>query len=381
METNQTYKNLTIFLSIIFLLILIGIIFVYSSSFVYALEKFNIPHYYAKKQIIGLLIGLIFFLIIIFLPSKFIKLSMPYTFICSLLLTGVTTIENIGTTIHGSKRWIFIKGISLQPSEFLKVSFVLYIAYLLMKKQNKISSITSSYIQLLIVVTISSLVLLKQPDFGQTITLCLTALTLFFIADYKIKYILLTASSSIPVILYLIISKPYRLNRIFTYLNPWNDPKGSGFQIIQSLIAIGSGSLNGVGIAQSKQKFFYLPMQHTDFIFSIIAEETGFLGTIFLITLYICLLYYGILLAISCDNLFYYYSILGFTLLISYQTLINLYVTTGLLPTKGLGLPFISYGNSALIAHLCMIGFIVNFALQKSTKEDFNKSILVNTNI
>lgn len=368
MYQEENEKNIIIFLSIITIFILIGIIFIYSASSAYALEKLGSAHYFVKKQVIGCAIGLLGLIIFRFLPLKFIRSLIPFIFIILLCVTTLTTLDPIGTVIHGSRRWIYFFGISIQPSEFLKMSFITYISHIICKKKYKVHSLIRGYLPLLLIVGLTSLVLLKQPDFGQTITLCVTAFLLFFIAECQIKHILYTLSFSVPAIAFLILIKPYRLNRILTFLNPWNDPKGSGFQIIQSLIAIGSGNLSGLGLARSKQKFFYLPMQHTDFIFSIIAEETGFIGSLLLICLYIGFLYYGLKIADSLTDQFCYYTTLGFIILTSIQAIINFFVTTGLLPTKGLGLPFISYGNSSLIAHMCMIGLIINFVNNNKKK-------------
>lgn len=245
------------------------------------------------------------------------------------------------------------------------MAFIAYVAYLIDKKQYRISLFVQGYLPLLMCLGATAAILLKQPDFGQTVTLSLTAFMLFFIAQCNMTHLVSTLGMLIPAGGILIFLKPYRLKRIMTFINPWDDPKGSGFQIIQSLIAIGSGKFSGVGIAHSKQKFFYLPMQCTDFIFSIIAEETGLLGSCFLMSLYIAFLYYGIKLAMQMANPFSFLTTLGFVLLTSLQTIINIFVATGLLPTKGLGLPFISYGNSALICNLCMLGLIINFMAQE----------------
>jgi cell division protein FtsW len=205
----------------------------------------------------------------------------------------------------------------------------------------------------------TSIVLLLQPDFGMTVTLCLTGIFMAFIAGLNLKHLGITLSGLIPIALILVYIKPYRFKRIMTFLNPWSDPQGAGFQIIQSFIAIGSGKFWGIGIGQSKQKFFYLPMQHTDFIFSIIAEEIGFAGSLFIITLFALMLYAGLRLALTQEDLFARYTICGFVILLSLQASINIAVATGLVPTKGLGLPFISYGNSALVATLAMLGVVI----------------------
>lgn len=358
-DTLQNY--LYLFLGIIALLVMWGLIAIYSSSSVYALAKYGDAAFYVKKQLIGCIIGLIGLSIIQFFPPRFISYMTPALFIGSWIVTLFTLIPHIGQSIHGSNRWIFIGPISFQPSELLKVTFIMYMAYLLSKKQSKITSLWQSFLPLLSILGITAIVLLKQPDFGQTVTLCITAFLLFFVAHCKMKHLLITASSLIPVAGLLIYLSPYRFMRILNYLDPWHDPQGSGFQIIQSLIAIGSGQLTGVGLAQSKQKFFYLPMQHTDFIFSIIAEETGFIGCMIILLCFMLFLYCGICIALSFDDLFASYTTLGFTFLITIQALINFAVTTGVAPTKGLGLPFLSYGNSALMCNIAFLGVIISF--------------------
>ncbi len=218
---------------------------------------------------------------------------------------------------------------------------------------------------------ITAILLLYQPDFVKAVTLSITSTLMFFIAGCNLTHLGPTLGSLVPVAGLLIYMKPYRVQRVLTFLNPWEDPQGAGFQIIQSLIAIGSGSVSGVGIAQSKQKFFYLPMQHTDFIFSIIAEETGFIGASALIGLYILFLYTGLRIARTLRDPFCYYTTIGYVVLTSLQALINLFVATGLMPTKGLGLPFISYGNSALLCNLIMLGLIINFVYNNREEQYF----------
>lgn len=366
MVDTQKHKALFSFIALSGIFIILGLIFIYSSSSVYALEKFGSAHYFVKKQLVGLFLGLIGLLFFRFLPLDIIKRCTPWVFGASLLLTTFTLIPGLGFAVHGSHRWVSIGGFGFQPSEILKMAFIMYIAYLLAKKQHRLGSLVHGYIPLLFVLGSTALVLLKQPDFGQTVTLSLTSFLLFFLAECQTKHLLATLASLIPVAITLVCIKPYRLQRVLTFLNPWNDPQGAGFQIIQSLIAIGSGNISGVGIAQSKQKFFYLPMQHTDFIFSIIAEETGFLGSSCLVILYILFLYLGLKVARLLKDPFCFYATTGFVILTTLQALVNLFVATGLMPTKGLGLPFISYGNSALLINLCMLGIIINFARSKT---------------
>lgn len=366
-KAYQLKKDLRLFIGIVICLIIIGILFVYSASSVFALEHYGTTYYFVKQQIKGLILGSIVLMSILILPSAFLKKITPFFFIGSLLITAATLFPFLSKQIHGSSRWISLYGFGFQPSELLKVSFIMYLAHFFDKKIDRKNSFMHGYLPLLVVVGIACILILKQPDFGLAITLCLSTLALLFVANFNIKYLLYTIVAFIPLSTGLIISRPYRLQRILTFLNPWQDPHGSGFQIIQSLIAIGSGNVGGIGIGNSKQKFFYLPMQHTDFIFSIIAEETGFLGCISILILFILFLYYGIKIANQMKSNFSFFTILGFIILISLQAIMNIAVVSGLVPTKGIGLPFISYGNTALVCALIMIGIIINLT-QDNTK-------------
>lgn len=356
----SVYTDLYAFLIIIATLILIGLLFVYSSSYVYALELFNNPLFFVKRQLFGICVGLIALSIGRSIPLYLIKKNAFFLFICSIAITSLTYVSSFSRTIHGSSRWIWLGPISFQPSELIKIGLLFYSARFFEKKllQTKVSH--SQIVIFGLSLAIMCLILLKQPDFGITVTLLLTTLGLFFITHKNMKHIFITFFSLVVSAFGLIAFRPYRLQRIIIFLNPWQDPKGAGFQIIQSLVAIGSGKWFGMGIGHSRQKFFYLPMQHTDFIFSIIAEETGFFGIFFLISLFALLLYFGIKIAHQLHNYFYSLVIISFVLLITLQAVINMAVVTGLVPTKGIGLPFVSYGNTSLVCYLFMIGIIIN---------------------
>jgi len=361
LKTKKNIKtDLNIFLITVITLVIIGLVFIYSSSSVYALEKFGSAQYFVKKQFFGLVIGIVGMLLAFLLPLKVIKRLTPYIFFSTLGLTMLTLVKGFSQRIHGSSRWVKLFGFGFQPSEMLKLAIIMYVAYFIVKKENKIQSFFNGYIPVMIIVGVTSILLLAQPDFGLTVTIATTIFMMLFVAKFRSSHLLLTLACMIPAAIYLIIKKPYRLKRVLTFLNPWDDPKGSGFQIIQSLIAIGSGSFWGVGISNSKQKFFYLPMQHTDFIFSIIAEETGFFGSLTIITIFITFAYFGMRIALQLKDKYSLFTMLGFVVLISLQAMTNLAVATGLVPTKGIGLPFVSYGNTSLVCNLCMIGLIIN---------------------
>ncbi len=322
------------------------------------MELFGTSTYFIKKQLIGVGIGLLSFYCVTKISLDFVYFLTPYALLGSFFLTALTLVPHFGITIYGSSRWLNLFFITFQPSELLKINLVLYIARFVADREKQPFSFFFSYLPLLIIIGITSILLLAQPDFGLTVTLAATAFLMLFMAGFPMRYLCATVAATLPLVILLILKYPYRLQRIFTFLDPWKDPQGAGFQIIQSLIAIGSGHWFGSGISYSKQKFFYLPMQHTDFIFSIIAEETGFIGCCIIIFLFFLLLYFGMKVSWHLKNSFYSLATKGFISLITFQAIINIFVTTGLLPTKGIGLPFISYGNSSLITLFIMLGLM-----------------------
>ncbi|MFH1832415.1 MAG: putative lipid II flippase FtsW [bacterium] len=354
--------NVRVFVALSGFLTLIGLVFIYSSSSIYALEKFGSAHYFLKKQFFYLIPAFIGFAFFARISVAYLKKITPYLFLFSIGLMVLTILPKLSISIHGSRRWLSIFGFNFQPSEFLKLFLFMYIGFFLERKQKMIRSFLHSYLPFLLVLGCTFVLLLLQPDFGSVVTIFATAIMIFFVAEFKMIYLGVTLLCAFPFGLYLIVAKPYRLNRILVFLNPWADPQGSGFQIIQSLIAIGSGQLWGLGISGSKQKFFYLPMQHTDFIFPIIAEETGFIGSVLIVVSFFLFCLYGMRIALSLKTPYAFFTSLGFVMFMSLQAIMNLMVTTGLLPTKGLGLPFVSYGGTALVSFFCMVGLIVNFA-------------------
>jgi len=360
-RTADLTHSLIILLTATALLTIIGLIFIYSASSVFALEHKGDATFYLKRQSFGIFASLLVVLVMSHIPSQWIQTYSGLGFFIALILTLLPIVyPSCSLTIHGSSRWLsLVKGYSFQPSELLKVTFIPCIASLLANPSSHRNLSFKRIIGVLLLSGCASIILLLQPDFGQAFLLMTTALCLAALT-YQSPYKLFLLAIPIGVMgIVLIMRQPYRLRRIMTFLYPWDDPRGAGFQIIQSLIAIGSGGMSGVGIAQSQQKYFYLPMQHTDFIFSIISEETGFIGAVLIIILYLCILYSGIRLASHMRQTWQTITVAGITILISLEALINLAVTTGTAPTKGLGLPFVSYGISSLIGHSCMIGIIM----------------------
>jgi len=347
------------------LFVVLGLLFIYSASSVYALECMGTSYYYLYRQFFSLCVACVGFCVCALTPLSFWRRFAPYLFLGALLLTVLTVIPGLGFSVHGARRWIYIYRFGIQPSELLKLFIFLYTAFFLAKRYRDTRSFNASYLPLLIVVGITSLILLRQPDFGSTVILSLTIAAMCFVAEYRWYYLLVTAAAALPVAALLVWLYPYRLQRIFAFLSPWSDPYGKGFQVIQSMIAIGSGGWCGAGIAYSKQKFFYLPMHHTDFIFSIIAEEVGFIGCVVLMAGYFLFAVVGLRIARRLQDPFASYATVGFIVCITLQAIINMMVATGLLPTKGLVLPFMSFGGSSLLVIGSMLGLIANFVRQE----------------
>ena len=346
---------------IVAILLIIGLVFIYSASSVYALENKSDAAFFVKKQFFAVILGLGAFTSMLLLPSNATKKLIPVFFWVTLALTALTLVPGLGVKTFGSKRWLKLF-VVFQPSEFLKCAFVGYVAQILARRSNKYIPLKRLYFNILFILGLVSIVLLAQPDFGMTVTCFITAFSLLLLVPGSAKYVWWTGLACLPALVLLIFFKSYRLKRILTFLDPWKDPEGSGFQIIQSLIAIGSGGFFGHGIGYSRQKFFYLPMQHTDFIMAIIAEETGFLGVLILISIYLLLLWTGIKWSRRVESSLAYYLIIGYTWLILFQVLMNTAVVSGLFPTKGLGLPFISYGSTAIVALLWYLGVVLRIA-------------------
>jgi len=342
-------------------LVVIGLVFIYSSSSVYALERHGFAHFFLLKQIGGVILGLVGLLCIRRIPAYLIEQYSGFLFMGSVIVTAITLIPRWGLMVHGSRRWLLLGGMSIQPSELMKYSAIIYYAHLLTKKQYQIRSWRGT-LPYVIVLLIPICILLAQPDFGQAVTLGTTACMLWFIMQPPLAMLIMGIAGGLIGALILILKAPYRLRRLMIFLNPWNDPHGAGFQIIQSLIAIGSGGWFGRGITGSKQKFFYLPMQHTDFIGAIIAEETGFFGLSFLLIMYLLFLYYGMRCALLCSKITYMLTIVGIVSLIALQSGFNMAVICGIVPTKGISLPFVSYGNSSLVATLWALGVILSYS-------------------
>ncbi len=344
----------------IIIIAIFGIIMIYSASYIWAEYKFNDPFKFVKYQILFFLIGMVLIRIIskinyytYYEYSNIILLS------CIILLILVL-IPGIGTVRNGSRSWFGIGSFGIQPSEFTKLGLIIFTAKYLSKNIKDIKDIKKGVLPIIILTVIIFGLIMLQPDFGTGTILVMTIMGILFISGVHLSFFMKIGLVGLLGIVGLIIAAPYRVARILSFINPWKDPLGSGFQIIQSLYAIGPGGLFGFGFLNSRQKHFYLPEPQTDFIFSIISEEFGFLGVIIVTSLFLIIIIRGFKIARNCKELFGKFLVSGITFGLSFQTLLNLMVVVGLIPVTGVTLPFLSYGGSSLLITLISMGIILN---------------------
>lgn len=342
----------------IFLLVIIGLIMVYSSSNVWANFKFNDPYYFVKRQTIFAFVGLLFFYFFSHIHLRKFRKYNSLLFMFGVLSLIFVLIPGVGTLRNGSRSWFSIGNVLIQPSEFFKLIIVFCVSDLLSKKR-KINKIKDFAIPLSMMF-VGFILILLQPDFGSGIVMVCSVIVLLFYAQVPFRYFFNLLFLGGSGLVFLIISAPYRMERILSFLNPWKDPLGSGFQIIQSLYAIGPGGIFGSGIGNSIQKLFYLPEPQTDFIFAIYCEEFGFIGSVLLLILFFMIIYHGIYIAKKCDDLYLSYICVGIISIFAIQVMINLGVVVGLFPVTGITLPLMSYGGSSIVVMLSCFGILIS---------------------
>jgi len=345
----------------------IGVVMVYSSSKIWAIYKNDSSIYYLIRQLIFYFIGIsACFFISKVSYLKFQKYKNVFIIVAIILLVLVL-VPGIGIVRGGARSWIGYGVFSFQPSEFVKISLIIYVANYLTKNKEEIDKISYLFPLLLVIVLIFGLIML-EPDFGTGMIIVLSILLMILLSGIKKRYIAISLLSGFAGMVFLVISEPYRLKRIFAFVNPWEDPLGAGFQSIQSLYAIGPNGLFGRGLFNSIQKHFFLPEPQTDFVYAILVEELGLIGGVVIIILFFVLFYNGILIALKSKDLFGTYLAIGITGSIFVQFFINVGVVIGLLPVTGVTLPFISYGGSSLIMNFIMMGILIN--ISKTSNDD-----------
>ncbi|MDQ0161637.1 stage V sporulation protein E [Aeribacillus alveayuensis] len=361
MTTKKTTPDFILLLTTL-LLLTFGLIMVYSASAIWASYKFDDSFFFAKRQLLFAGLGVL---------SMFFLMNVDYwtwrtwakllLIVCFILLVAVL-IPGVGMVRNGSRSWIGVGAFSIQPSEFMKLAMIAFLAKFLSENQKKITSLKKGLVPALSLVFLAFGIIMLQPDLGTGTVMVGTCITMIFIAGARISHFIGLGLIGLAGFAALIISAPYRIKRITSFLDPWQDPLGSGFQIIQSLYAIGPGGLFGLGLGQSRQKFFYLPEPQTDFIFAILAEELGFIGGTLILLLFSLLFWRGVRVALGAPDLFGSFLALGIIAMIAIQVIINIGVVTGLMPVTGITLPFLSYGGSSLTLMLMAIGVLLNIS-------------------
>jgi len=339
-----------------------GIVMVYSTSAIIAGDRFGDPYYFLKRQALYAGVGFLLMIVMMFFPYGILKRFAYPIFILSVLLLIAVLIPGIGHRAGGAMRWLKIGGFTFQPSEFAKLGLIIFLAYLLTKKEERIRSFSFSFLPTILLSGLVIGLVLKEPDFGAALFLTAMVLILLFISGARVIYIAGSFLLAAPVAYVLLMNAEYRYKRLISFIRPWEDPTGTSFQIIQSFLSFGSGGLFGLGLGEGRQKLFFLPAPHTDFIFSIIGEELGLMGAMAVVVLFFILAFRGVQTGISIPDKFGSYLALGITLMISLQAVINMAVVLGLLPTKGLTLPFVSYGGTSLIANFIGLGILLHLS-------------------
>jgi cell division protein FtsW len=343
-------------------LLLVGLVAISSASIEYADWHYQNPWFHTERHLVYLVLALAAAALVYRIPSRFwLDTGWVWLFLALALLILVL-IPGIGREVNGSQRWLPLGPFTLQPSEFAKMAMVIYLAGYTVRREHEVRNHWQGFLKPMAVLFAATLLLMIEPDFGATVIVAGSAFGMLFLAGVKLGHFLLVSGGALAAGLVLVISAPYRLKRLTAYTDPWADPFDTGFQLTQSLIAFGRGEWLGVGLGNSVQKLFYLPEAHTDFVFSIWAEETGFIGAVAVIALYVALI--GRILwvgrrTLAAGDPFGAYICYGVALVFSGQAFVNMGVSCGLLPTKGLTLPFVSYGGTSLIVCCSMLALVL----------------------
>jgi cell division protein FtsW len=339
---------------------------VFSASTVFATERFNDPNHFWLRQVMAGALGMA----ILFVTMKldyhlYQKPAVVFSVLAAVI--GLCTFVFFLPATQGTHRWILLPGFSLQPSEIAKLALVVFLAYFLERRKGRINE-AFTLIPVGVIVGLLAGLIVLQRDFGTAVALALTAAILLYVSGLNMKWIGIAFLAALPLgymaFYFLIYLVPYRWNRILAYLDPYADPLGKGFQIIQSLTAIGTGGIRGLGYMEGKQKLFYLPAAHTDFIFAVVGEELGLIGTYLIVALFGLFLWRGVRAASRAPDLFGFYLALGITMTICVQAFVNMSVVLGIIPNKGIPLPFVSYGGSSFVVMLASAGVLLNVSQQ-----------------
>lgn len=340
----------------------IGLVMVYSSSAIMAADRFHDGFYFIKRQLAYALIGVLLLVAATYFNYQNWRKLAVIGLLASILLLSLIFVPGFGVRVGGAMRWLRLGGLTLQPAELVKLALVIYLAHSLTRKKEKVRLLGKGYLPYMMVLGLLLAVLLQQPDLGSAMIIAGVALSMLIVAGARWFYVVLTVLMSLPLVYFLVMQVEYRRRRIMAFIDPWEDPFDSGFQIIQSLVAFGKGGLFGQGLGIGEQKLYYLPEAHTDFIFSVIGEELGLVGVLLVAALFLLLVMRGLRIALGCEDPFGRNLAFGLSLLLGLEAFVNLAVCLGLLPTKGLALPFVSYGGTSLLVSLIAVGILLNIS-------------------
>ncbi len=344
----------------------IGVIMVYSASSEIALRQFGNEYYFFSRQLAYLAIGFAGMAAAGFIPyGVYRPLAYGFLFLAALMLSALL-IDGVGHTAGGATRWLRISWISFQPAEFARLALIIFLAYSLTKKQYQVERASIGFLPHVIVLFVFSVMIMMQPDFGTIVILWIMAWIIMYVGRVPVSHLVSAFFLMLPFALWLLFSAQYRIKRYMTFLDPWKYPLDEGYQIIHAMMAFNSGGLFGQGLGEGYQKLFYLPAPHTDFIFSVIGEEAGLVLVLTVIALFLVLLWRGLQIAAGAGDSFGSLLAFGITASIALQAVVNMGVNLGLLPTKGLTLPFFSYGGSSLVLNLVGVGILMNIHARRS---------------
>lgn len=360
--TQGQYDKLL--LTVVVALILAGIVMVYSASSVVALRKYGDAAYFMKRQILWSVIGFALMAIVMRTDHRAFgarKAALGILFVV-LLMLAATLFPAFGSAINGARRWLRIGGLTFQPTELAKFALVVYISYYLAKKGERIRDFGNGLAPPLVITGVFLGLIALQPDFGAAVTLAGVVGILLFIGGANVLHLGGLAFASLPFVYLAVAGRAYRARRVFAFLDPWSAPDGAGFQIIQSFLAFGGGGVFGRGLGEGRQKLLFLPEPHSDFIYSVIGEELGLIGALAVLVLFCVILWRGVRIALRAGEPFSRSLAVGITALVCLQAAVNMAVVTGLVPTKGLALPFVSYGGSSLVISMIEVGVLLNIS-------------------
>lgn len=361
-QAVSTTKIDWICLAVTVSLVIIGLIMMFSTSSVVGFSHYNDPYFFIKRHLVFLFVGMAGLLVAFVIPHEFYKRVSVFGLVLAVVLIFLTLIPGLGVKIGGASRWLNLGIIRMQPVEVLKFFIVVYLALYMDNKKSVIRVFSKGLLPFLVLLVIPMFILLKQPDLGNVILICGTVFSLFFVSRVRFRHLAGLMVAGLIALVGIILTHPYQMNRIEAFLFPYKDPYGKSYHIIQSFTAIGSGGFFGLGLGESRLKFFYLPLHYSDFIFAVICEEGGFiLGTVVII-LFAIFFRRGVNIALSAKQDFSFFLALGLTLMVVGQALINIAVVIGVFPVTGIPLTFISFGGTSLATSLFYVGVLLNIS-------------------